>query len=66
MSKPYADTFDSVQSPLASRAGTAPAPVSYQANVNRQKTKKWVDAKPGNYGGDDWGDDYDDGYGDTP
>ena len=25
-----------------------------------------MDAKPGNYGGDDWGDDYDDGYGDTP
>lgn len=32
-------------------------PVSYQTNVNRQKTKKWADAKPGNYGGDDWGDD---------
>ncbi|OAF60903.1 hypothetical protein VC83_02368 [Pseudogymnoascus destructans] len=63
MSKPYPDTFDS---PLASRAAAAPAPVSYQANVNRQKTKKWVDAKPGNYGGDDWGDDYDDGYNDAP
>lgn len=34
--------------------------------MNRQKTKKWVDAKPANYGGDDWGDDYDDGYNDTP
>ncbi|KFY19062.1 hypothetical protein V493_08165, partial [Pseudogymnoascus sp. VKM F-4281 (FW-2241)] len=63
MSKPYADTFDS---PLASRAAAPPVPVSYQANVNRQKTKKWVDAKPGNYGGDDWGDDYDDGYNDAP
>ncbi|OBT60441.1 hypothetical protein VE03_10546 [Pseudogymnoascus sp. 23342-1-I1] len=66
MSKPYSDTFDSVQSPLASRAAAASAPVSYQANVNRQKTKKWVDAKPVSYGGDDWGDDYDDGYDDTP
>lgn len=25
-----------------------------------------MDAKPGNYGGDDWGDDYDDGYNDGP
>ncbi|KFY14314.1 hypothetical protein V492_02695, partial [Pseudogymnoascus sp. VKM F-4246] len=66
MSKPYPDTFDSAQSPLASRAAAAAAPVSYTANVNRQKTKKWVDAKPGNYGGDDWGDDYDDGYNYNP
>lgn len=50
----------------ASRAAAASTPVSYQANVNRQKTKKWVDAKPVSYGGDDWGDDYDDGYDDTP
>jgi hypothetical protein len=32
-------------------------PISYRANVNRQKTKKWADAKPADYGGDDWGDD---------
>jgi hypothetical protein len=25
--------------------------------VNRQKTKKWANAAPANYGGDDWGDD---------
>lgn len=43
-------------------------PISYQANVNRQKTKKWVDAKTANYGGDDWGDDDDeyDDYNDPP
>lgn len=35
-------------------------PISYKANVNRQKTKKWADAKPASYGGDDWGDDDDD------
>lgn len=32
-------------------------PISYRANVNRQKTKKWAEAKPADYGGDDWGDD---------
>jgi hypothetical protein len=37
-------------------AGTV---LSYQTIVNRQKTKKWADAKPANYGGDDWGDDED-------
>ena len=34
-------------------------PISYKANVNRAKTKKWADAKPASYGGDDWGDDDD-------
>ncbi|KFX90384.1 hypothetical protein V490_06482, partial [Pseudogymnoascus sp. VKM F-3557] len=66
MSKPFPDTFDSAQSSLGSRAGAGSTPVSYQPNVNRQKTKKWVNAKPGNYDGDDWGDDYDDGYNITP
>ncbi|KAM3089547.1 hypothetical protein ACMFMG_001133 [Clarireedia jacksonii] len=42
-------------------------PISYRANVNRQKTKKWAEAKKIDYGGDDWGDDdaYDD-YGYEP
>lgn len=66
MSRPFPDTFDSAQSTLPSRSAASLAPISYQANINRQKTKKWVDAKPGNYGGDDWGDDYDDGYSDPP
>ncbi|KAI1744797.1 hypothetical protein F4680DRAFT_468651 [Xylaria scruposa] len=38
---------------------------TYKANVNRTKTRKWVEAKVQNYDGDDWGadeyDDYDDG-----
>ena len=34
-------------------------PISYRANVNRQKTKKWAEAKKIDYGGDDWGDDDD-------
>lgn len=34
----------------------------YKANVNRTKTRKWVEAKKIDYGGDDWGgdDDFDD------
>ena len=31
-------------------------PISYKANVNRNKTSKWANAKPVDYGGDDWGD----------
>ena len=36
-------------------------PANYTANVNRAKTKKWVEAKSYSYDGDDWGDvdDYD-------
>ncbi|KAI0449564.1 hypothetical protein F5B21DRAFT_493929 [Xylaria acuta] len=33
---------------------------SYKANVNRTKTRKWVEAKVQSYDGDDWGNDYDD------
>ncbi|KAL1862753.1 hypothetical protein Daus18300_008397 [Diaporthe australafricana] len=29
----------------------------YKVNVNRQKTRKWVEAKAQNYDGDDWGGD---------
>ncbi|KAF2003814.1 hypothetical protein P154DRAFT_519732 [Amniculicola lignicola CBS 123094] len=31
-------------------------PPSFKTNVNRAKTKKWVEAKPYSYDGDDWGD----------
>lgn len=36
-------------------------PTSFNTNVNRAKTKKWLDAKAYSYDGDDWGDvdDYD-------
>lgn len=45
-----------------SRSPGAPSgPNQYKANVNRTKTRKWVEAKTIDYGGDDWGgDDYDD------
>ena len=35
---------------------------AYQVNVNRRKTRKWVEAKVQNYDGDDWGgsDEYED------
>lgn len=39
-------------------------PTSYNTNINRAKTKKWLDAKTVSYDGDDWGDDDEyDGYG---
>lgn len=34
----------------------APQPTSYKTNVNRAKTKRWVEAKSYSYDGDDWGD----------
>ncbi|KAF2090413.1 hypothetical protein K490DRAFT_63294 [Saccharata proteae CBS 121410] len=37
---------------------------NFKTNVNRSKTKKWVEAKPYSYDGDDWGEyDEDDEYG---
>ncbi|KAG5951458.1 hypothetical protein E4U53_003041 [Claviceps sorghi] len=40
---------------------------AYQVNLNRTKTKKWVEAKVQNYDGDDWGvDEYDDDDDDEP
>ena len=45
-------------------------PTSFKTNVNRAKTKRWVEAKSYTYDGDDWGDvdDYDDygGYDEPP
>lgn len=32
-------------------------PISFKTNVNRMKTKRWVEAKKISYDGDDWGDD---------
>ena len=45
-------------------------PTSFKTNVNRAKTKRWVEAKSYSYDGDDWGDadEYDEygGYDDEP
>lgn len=53
-----------VRSRGPSSAGSLPnmsGPTSFKTNVNRQKTKRWVEAKTYAYDGDDWGeaDDYD-------
>lgn len=48
---------------------TSGQPVSFKTNVNRMKTKKWVQAKKNAYDGDDWGeyDEYDEyGVNDEP
>lgn len=51
-----ADTMSSNRSP-----DTPTGASSYQVNINRKKTRKWVEAKVQNYDGDDWGtDEYDD------
>ncbi|KAI9880234.1 MAG: hypothetical protein M1830_004578 [Pleopsidium flavum] len=79
MSRPYQNPFDSSQGPtLQSRnisQATSPTaagvqPTSFKTNVNRAKTKRWVEAKSYSYDGDDWGDadDYDEygGYDEPP
>ena len=46
---------------MSQAGGAAGQPSSYHTNVNRAKTKKWVEAKSYSYDGDDWGeaDEYD-------
>ncbi|KUJ14557.1 uncharacterized protein LY89DRAFT_143257 [Mollisia scopiformis] len=53
MARPFPNTFEQ-DSPMTPQSASS---ISYQTNVNRQKTKKWAEAKTVNYGGDDWGDD---------
>ncbi|CAI7616524.1 unnamed protein product [Penicillium glandicola] len=45
-----------VRSPLSGGSGSG-TPISFQTNVNRSKTKRWVEAKQYSYDGGDWGDD---------
>ncbi|KAI9675083.1 MAG: hypothetical protein M1817_001491 [Caeruleum heppii] len=68
MSRPWQTTFDDNQttSPLhppnsLHGPGSSNVPPSFKTNVNRQKTKRWVEAKAMSYDGDDWGevDEYD-------
>ncbi|KAJ5396056.1 uncharacterized protein N7487_010359 [Penicillium crustosum] len=47
-----------VRSPLSSGSGSG-TPISFQTNVNRSKTKRWVEAKQYSYDGGDWGSDDD-------
>lgn len=48
----------SVDSPLTP-ASAGSDPISFRANVNRSKTKRWVEAKQYSYDGGDWGDEDD-------
>ncbi|KAJ5114851.1 hypothetical protein NUU61_000610 [Penicillium alfredii] len=45
----------SANSPL-SPPGASGTPISFRTNVNRAKTKRWVEAKQYSYDGGDWGD----------
>lgn len=55
---------------MSQSASAGGQPTSYKTNVNRAKTKRWVEAKSYSYDGDDWGDvdDYDEygGYDEPP
>ncbi|KAJ6032249.1 hypothetical protein N7540_002981 [Penicillium herquei] len=46
-------------SPLSPASG-GNTPISFQPNVNRSKTKRWVEAKQYSYDGGDWGDEDED------
>lgn len=46
--------------------GSGKPPPSFQTNVNRAKTKRWVEAKSYSYDGDEWGDDEYDEYDPSP
>ncbi|KAK2075071.1 hypothetical protein P8C59_009229 [Phyllachora maydis] len=52
----YGTAFRSNYSPADA---TNPSADRYKTNVNRSKTRKWVEAKQQTYDGDDWGADYD-------
>ncbi|KAF2805246.1 uncharacterized protein BDZ99DRAFT_511281 [Mytilinidion resinicola] len=72
MSRPYQFAEEkSTRSPLdRPQQNLYPAgqPPSFKTNVNRAKTKRWVEAKAVSYGGDDWGDydEYDEYGADEP
>ncbi|PUU72534.1 hypothetical protein B9Z19DRAFT_659690 [Tuber borchii] len=59
----YNTSFDQARSPINSPhlglpAGSS-APGTFKTNVNRAKSKRWVEAKTADYGGGGWGDDGD-------
>ncbi|KAE8390933.1 hypothetical protein BDV23DRAFT_154146 [Aspergillus alliaceus] len=70
MARPFQSPFDPINSPDTDsplspqpRGGT---PISFKTNVNRAKTKRWVEAKKISYDGNDWGDDEFDEYDEDP
>ncbi|KAF9892806.1 hypothetical protein FE257_000395 [Aspergillus nanangensis] len=63
--EPELANLSNSNSPLSppSRGDT---PVTFRTNVNRAKTKRWVEAKKYSYDGNDWGEDEYDEYDDDP
>ncbi|PHH88032.1 hypothetical protein CDD83_8081 [Cordyceps sp. RAO-2017] len=60
MDSPFNQGFGRGHNP-SSLLQTSANSSAYQVNVNRTKTRKWVEAKAQNYDGDDWGaSEYDD------
>ncbi|KAL7621730.1 hypothetical protein AAE478_009057 [Parahypoxylon ruwenzoriense] len=53
-------------SPFSPMTPSGPTASSYKTNVNRTKTRKWVEAKVQSYDGDDWGNEYEDEYDEEP
>ncbi|KAI5860966.1 hypothetical protein GGS23DRAFT_598853 [Durotheca rogersii] len=49
-------------SPFSPMTPSTPNSSSYKTNMNRTKTRKWVEAKVQSYDGDDWGNEYEDEY----
>ena len=45
-----------MSTPTSAPTSAGGQPTSYKTNVNRAKTKRWVEAKSYSYDGDDWGD----------
>ncbi|KAJ9132347.1 hypothetical protein NKR23_g11305 [Pleurostoma richardsiae] len=55
----YGNVFQpNAASPLSPGTPTG-ASNQYKTNINRKKTRKWVEAKVQSYDGDDWGNEYD-------
>ncbi|KAE8148788.1 hypothetical protein BDV25DRAFT_157568 [Aspergillus avenaceus] len=61
MARPFQNPYEPVNSPGTdsplSPYPRGDTPISFKTNVNRAKTKRWVEAKKISYDGNDWGDD---------
>ncbi|KAK0390617.1 hypothetical protein NLU13_0121 [Sarocladium strictum] len=53
----YNHPFGPGHGPSHLNSPQTPSSATYQTNVNRSKTRKWVEARPQTYDGDDWGTD---------
>ncbi|KAF7535462.1 hypothetical protein G7054_g5322 [Neopestalotiopsis clavispora] len=53
-------TYNNVYRNASPMTPSTPSNNALKSNVNRTKTRKWVEAKKIDYGGDDWGNEFDD------